>query len=645
MESALSRHQQLRSKLSLVLGAASAQDNQTVDVIVTPNEMNERHGTGSLVRRLFADRRGLLSIRARNDYGGEHDLGDAIVLAHGNSSRAVAFERVLQAVRGRSVRRVICVPYISDDLVTSIVLGDAFQAPVCIWIMDDQNVVVNNIPDRLMQEALEKAKLRLATHPEMRQAYERKFGLRFGLLPAVVPAALIRQRPAEPPLTGSGARAALVGNLWSRTWLDRLCSMVSDSQMQVDWYGNHQQPALGLTPMDVRRLEQSGIHVHGILPEQLLAERLSQHAYALVPTGMVADGGNEAAMARLSLPGRILFIAATSNMPIIVLGDAESSASRFVRRFGIGVTSPYEAQAFRQAVGQVTAPEIQAAMRRSAVKIAGALSSDDVAEWLCQSVDRGEPADDRFEALFPRDEADLVAFIEPPPPPDIHREYVAEYYALSHLRSRGFRPDFVIDVGASIGIWSWVASKVFPDARFVLIDPLAAKYDPRQRENLTRGIRHAESIDVAVSNAPGRATLHIPSGDLYGASLLELADSRKHDPVEVPVRTLDELDREHRFGGRGLLKADVQFAEHLVLEGARELLPRLDAIVLELSLSRCHPEARTLLEMMNTLDAHGFRYFDDAGCWRSSVDGMLIQKDVLFVRRGVCESGTQSSGR
>ncbi len=370
--------------------------------------MNERHGTGSLVRRLFADRRGLLSIRARNDYGGEHDLGDeAILLAHGNSSRALAFERVLQVVRRRSVRRVICVPYVSDDLVTSIVLGDAFQAPVCIWIMDDQNIVANNIPDRLMQEALEKAKLRLATHPEMRQAYERKFGLRFGLLPAVVPAALIRHRPAELPLAGSGARAALVGNVWSRTWLDRLCAMVSDSQVQVDWYGNHQQPALGLMPMDIPRLEQSGIRVHGILPERLLADRLSQHAFALVPTGMVASGGNEAAMARLSLPGRILFIAATSNTPVIVLGDEESSASRFVHRFGIGVTSAYEAHAFRRAVGQVTAPETQAAMRRSAVKIAGTLSSDDVAEWLFQSIDRGQPADDRFEELFSRDQAGM----------------------------------------------------------------------------------------------------------------------------------------------------------------------------------------------------------------------------------------------
>jgi len=350
----------------------------------------------------------LLSIRARNDYGGEHDLGnEAMVLAHGNSNRRIAFERVLHAMGGRSVRRVICVPYVSDDLVTSTVLGDLFQAPVCIWIMDDQNIVVNLIPDRLMREALEKAKLRLATHPEMRQAYERKFGLRFRLLPAVVPAALIRLRPAEPSLVGSGARAALVGNVWSRAWFDRLCAMVSDSQIQVDWYGNHQQPALGLTPTDIRRLEQSGIRVHGILPERLLANRLSEHAYALVPTGMVAEGGNDAAMARLSLPGRILFIAATSNTPVIVLGDEESSASRFVRRFGIGVTSAYEAQAFRRAVGQVTAPQTQAAMRRSAVKIAGTLSSEGVAEWLFESVDRGEPADDRFEELFPRGESEM----------------------------------------------------------------------------------------------------------------------------------------------------------------------------------------------------------------------------------------------
>jgi FkbM family methyltransferase len=275
-------------------------------------------------------------------------------------------------------------------------------------------------------------------------------------------------------------------------------------------------------------------------------------------------------------------------------------------------------------------------MRRSAAAIAGVLSSDGIADWIFDSLDLGEPADARFEDLLVRTEADMVAHIEPPVPPDTYREYVPVIHAMRHARARGLCPDFVIDVGASVGIWSWAVSKVFPAARFVLADPLASRYDPRGRAHYMGGIPRAESADVAISNASGRATLQV-SPDLYGASLFLPRDFRTYVPVDVPVMTVDDLARERQLEGRGLLKADVQFAEHLVIEGARDLLPRLDAIVLELSLYRYHSEARTLLEMMLLLEKNGFRYFDDAGCWRSPVDGMLLQKDVLFVRNGLCE--------
>ena len=37
--------------------------------------------------------------------------------------------------------------------------------------MDDENMTVDIIPDALMREFLEKCSLRLATHPELRDAY------------------------------------------------------------------------------------------------------------------------------------------------------------------------------------------------------------------------------------------------------------------------------------------------------------------------------------------------------------------------------------------------------------------------------------------------------------------------------------------
>jgi len=65
------------------------------DVIVTPNEVTDRHGTGVILNRIFGECPNILSIRSANFYH-EHWLGDAdLCLGHEGLSRAESFERVL----------------------------------------------------------------------------------------------------------------------------------------------------------------------------------------------------------------------------------------------------------------------------------------------------------------------------------------------------------------------------------------------------------------------------------------------------------------------------------------------------------------------------------------------------------------------
>ena len=67
---------------------------------------------------------------------------------------------------------------------------------------------------------------------------------------------------------------------------------------------------------------------------------------------------------------------------------------------------------------------------------------------------------------MPRRKDSLVPFIESPVPKDIWREFVPDYQALRRIKEKGYCPDFVIDVGASTGIWSYAVNKLFPQARF-----------------------------------------------------------------------------------------------------------------------------------------------------------------------------------
>ena len=105
------------------------------------------------------------------------------------------------------------------------------------------------------------------------------------------------------------------------------------------------------------------------------------------------------------------------------------------------------------------------------------------------------------------------------------------------------------------------------------------------------------------------------------------------------VITLDQLAREKKLTGRGLLKIDVQFTEHLVLAGAQQMLKQVDALLLELSLFRYAPQARLFPEMCDLVRSLGFNYYEDVGGWRSPVDGTTLQKDVLFVREALFTQG------
>ena len=187
-------------------------------------------------------------------------------------------------------------------------------------------------------------------------------------------------------------------------------------------------------------------------------------------------------------------------------------------------------------------------------------------------------------------------------------------------------------------MWSDTAKRIFPRARYILVDPLHTQY-VRLNKWYFKKNPDFETIAAAVSDRPGEAELNV-SADLYGSSLLRPGDSRAYETVKAPILTLDQIAREKRISGRGLLKVDVQFTEHLVLAGARQLLEQVDALLLELSLFRYAPEAMLFPEMCDLVRSLGFHYSEDLGGWRSPVDGTTLQKDVLFVRTGLFVQGS-----
>ncbi len=170
------------------------------DLIITPCEVNEQHGTGTLLLRIFPDSRSIISLRTSNFYDGRQNFGAAqLCLPLAQAARPEITSWLKWYLTGATIRRIVCLPYLPADVSVALTAKAMFDVPLCTYIMDDKNVCVDGISDGLMIELLEKSDLRLVIGPEMREVYEKKYQMKFWVMPPLVADEIIRRVPVPTP--------------------------------------------------------------------------------------------------------------------------------------------------------------------------------------------------------------------------------------------------------------------------------------------------------------------------------------------------------------------------------------------------------------------------------------------------------------
>jgi len=382
------------------------------DAIVAHIEVNGRHGVGVLLERLFGRYPNILSIRSHDHFGGRQDFGDvALRIDHEIASFDEARRRVRRALGGNTVGRILAVPYYPADVLNALAIHELTGAPLAVYLMDDQNIAAGGIPDELMRRLLDRAALRLAISPELAAAYEAKYGVKFWLMPPVVPSRLILDRPLPAAeVLATPRRGVILGNIWGQRWLDKLRETVRDTGIRLAWHStNHLRYLTG----SAEELAADGIDIPAgaPLPDPELVDALRRTAFAVVPTGTLGEDDDRRFIALLSLPSRIPFLLATAHLPVLVVGHEHTAAARFVQDLGIGMVTPYDRARFAETVEAMTEPATNLRLRRRALAWAARFTDVGAAEWIWQSLERGEAFDLRYEDFMrrPRPEAAALA--------------------------------------------------------------------------------------------------------------------------------------------------------------------------------------------------------------------------------------------
>jgi FkbM family methyltransferase len=178
-----------------------------------------------------------------------------------------------------------------------------------------------------------------------------------------------------------------------------------------------------------------------------------------------------------------------------------------------------------------------------------------------------------------------------------------------------------IDIGASDGSWSLQAHRHFPDAQFLLFEPLAALAALQQRMGF-------HVVHAAAGEQQGQVAFSIdPKLDGSGIAAPSDAGART-----IPVETVD-----HAISGRGLppsyaLKLDTHGFELPVLKGASHVLDAATLLIIEAYNFPLVPGCLRFHELCAWLEPRGFRCCDLADPMRRPGDGALWQMDLAIAR-------------
>jgi FkbM family methyltransferase len=184
----------------------------------------------------------------------------------------------------------------------------------------------------------------------------------------------------------------------------------------------------------------------------------------------------------------------------------------------------------------------------------------------------------------------------------------------------------VIDVGASNGQWTDVVIPYCPDALYYLIEA-----NPFHLASLQIHKKNHKKVDFVLA-AAGDAVGEISfEGKMPEAGLAYHGKHHEGD-LRVPMTTIDHEVTVKNLKPPFLLKLDTHGFEVAIFNGAVETLKETNLIIVEVYNFRLTDDSLLFSEMIDFLDARGFRPVDLCDPSFRPDDQAFWQMDLFFIR-------------
>ena len=191
----------------------------------------------------------------------------------------------------------------------------------------------------------------------------------------------------------------------------------------------------------------------------------------------------------------------------------------------------------------------------------------------------------------------------------------------------------VVDIGVAFGTWELY--RAFPDAHFMLVEPLR-DYEPNLQK-IARQYR-CDIVYKALGEVEGRREIHVDPQILTRSSLHERMELTRTGSVlekrEIEVTTLDKLLESHPGLERPLLlKIDTEGHELNVIRGGAAFLRQTDVVIAEVSVAERFSGSYAFAEFITAMAEQGFDVHDFLRLSYRRDSPRTQLTDIAFVNR------------
>jgi FkbM family methyltransferase len=137
--------------------------------------------------------------------------------------------------------------------------------------------------------------------------------------------------------------------------------------------------------------------------------------------------------------------------------------------------------------------------------------------------------------------------------------------------------DIFFDIGANIGLYSLLVAKQKPDCKILSFEPMPVTFANLKSNIALNNLDNIQAFPIALWKENEQLKFHFTKSSTPSSSVAKLYDDAEE--IIVDGVKLDDFFARNYFDKIDLMKIDVEGAELMALQGAKEMLKRFSPIV------------------------------------------------------------------